>query len=230
MSSRAELFPKLLNLLYQTYTLRDRPMASLLAFAPAAWALSLLIAQGARNIRRNAACGAIRLQEDDEDEDNEEEQQEDSSRSHPERPLLSVFVTDDDVLEASGSPRSPYDHHGAAGASEADDSRAYAAKTEALLPPTPWPAVLVPLAEMTGWIVATLAYLVANGGPAAAATDSQPWVAVSHVFAWVSLASLFSLRQRTHPLGVARSPESLRHLFFLSLLLLKRKLQRPRAT
>lgn len=136
----------------------------LFALAPAAWSILLLILTGARSLRKRYAGGVIRLVEEEDD------------LRERERPLLSVFITDEDILEAAGLPS-----HNAPVAVEEDPRNAAAA--EVVLPSTPWAVVLVPLAETIAWTVATLAHIVVRGGPVASLDLLAP---ASHVFAWVS--------------------------------------------
>ena len=135
----------------------------LFALAPAAWSILLLILTGARSLWKRYAGGVIRLVEEEDD------------LKERERPLLSVFITDEDILEAAGLP------HNAPVAVEEDPRDAAAA--EVVLPSTPWAVVLVPLAETIAWTVVTLAHIVARGGPVASLDLLAP---ASHVFAWVS--------------------------------------------
>ncbi|GAA5991157.1 hypothetical protein JCM10908_006564 [Rhodotorula pacifica] len=154
------------------------------AFAPAVWSLLLLAITAARAMQRRRARGAIRL-ETHANEDEEETLKRD-------RPLFSVFVTDEDVLEASGLS------HDAADAIEEDAS--LAAVAEAILPPTPLLVVLVPLAEVLAWAVVSLAYIVEYRGPVVV---FSLLAALSHVFAWgFALATQLRRRTSTAPLGL----------------------------
>lgn len=136
----------------------------LIAFAPATWSILLLIWIGARSLKKKRyAGGAIRLVEEEDD-------------SKEVRPLLSVFITDEDILEAAGLLQHVPE-------AVEEDPRDVAAAAGAVLRPTPLAVVLVPLAETMTWTVVALANIVAHGGPVATLETLVP---ASHVFAWVS--------------------------------------------
>lgn len=132
-----------------------------------AWAALLLVAQVAKRLKHRLNPKGIRLDKDE-------------GQVSRQKPLFTVWVDDEDILEAAG-----------VGQDSTGDGEVLEATAEAVLPPPPVTVALLPLVEMVGWTTIALASAVRRS-----ASRDGVLLTAAHGVVWVNSRVKASIGRR----------------------------------